>query len=101
MLRIAESLDRSHGQVIAQVELQPTGSRFRLVLRAHGPAELERWAASRHAVPLEKLVGKGLTFQAEDLDHAEYADSPLPVRRTASRRRGSRPPGQGRTARRP
>ena len=101
MLRLAESLDRSHGQVIAQVELQPTGNRFRLVLRAHGPAELERWAASRHAVPLEKILGKALTFQAADLDHAELADSPAPVRRTASRRRGSRPPGQGRAARRP
>jgi len=99
MLRLAESLDRSHGQVIAEVELQPTGSRFRLVLRAHGPAELERWAASRHAAPLEKLLGKALTFQAVDLDHAEDADSLAPLHRAATPLRGRRRLGQAREAR--
>jgi exopolyphosphatase / guanosine-5'-triphosphate,3'-diphosphate pyrophosphatase len=88
MLRLAESLDRSHGQVVAQVELQPTGSRFRLVLRAHGPAELERWAAARHAAPLEKLLGKTGTFAAVDLDHAEQPDDGAAVPRPTDRRRG-------------
>jgi exopolyphosphatase/guanosine-5'-triphosphate,3'-diphosphate pyrophosphatase len=88
MLRLAESLDRSHGQVVAQVELQPTGGRLRLVLRAHGPAELERWAAARHAAPLEKLLGKTLTFEAVDLDHTEQPDDAASVPRPTGRRRG-------------
>ena len=91
LLRVAESLDRSHSQVVDQVELQPAGNRHRLVLRARGPAELERWASARQAAPLEKLLGKTVVFEALDLDHAEHADSPAPgPGRTRDRRRGHR-----------
>ena len=99
LLRIAESLDRSHGQVVDQVELQPAGDRFRLVLRAHGPAELERWASARQAAPLEKLLGKTVVFESTDLDHAEHTDDPSPVSRTPDRRRGHRRLGQDHAAR--
>jgi exopolyphosphatase/guanosine-5'-triphosphate,3'-diphosphate pyrophosphatase len=94
LLRVAESLDRSHGQVVDQVELRPAGDRFRLGLRTHGPAELERWAAGRQAAPLEKLLGKTVVFEATDLDHAEHTNNPSPVPRTPDRRRGHRRLGQ-------
>jgi exopolyphosphatase / guanosine-5'-triphosphate,3'-diphosphate pyrophosphatase len=99
LLRVAESLDRSHGQVVDQVELQPAGDRFRLVLRTHGPAELERWASGRQSAPLEKLLGKPVVFEAIDLDHAEHTDHPTPVPRTPDRRRGHRRLGQDHAAR--
>jgi exopolyphosphatase/guanosine-5'-triphosphate,3'-diphosphate pyrophosphatase len=99
MLRMAESLDRSHGQVVAQVELQPAGDRYRLVLRAHGPAELERWAAARYAAPLEKLLGKTVTFEAVDVDHAEHPDHSSSIRGTPDRRRRHRRLGQDHAAR--
>jgi exopolyphosphatase/guanosine-5'-triphosphate,3'-diphosphate pyrophosphatase len=70
VLRIAESLDRSHGQVLDQVELVTSGRTCRLVLRSHGPAELERWAASRHLAPLEKLLGHTVTIEVRDESHA-------------------------------
>jgi exopolyphosphatase/guanosine-5'-triphosphate,3'-diphosphate pyrophosphatase len=101
MLRMAESLDRSHGQVVAEVELQPTGDRFRLVLRAHGPAELERWASARYAAPLEKLLGKTVTFEAIDVDHAEHTDDPSSTPRAPDRRRGHRRLRQDHPARAP
>jgi exopolyphosphatase/guanosine-5'-triphosphate,3'-diphosphate pyrophosphatase len=79
LLRMAESLDRSHGQLVDHVELQAAGDRYRLVLRAHGPVELERWAASRQATPLERLLGRTLVIEAHDQDHAEHTDDASPV----------------------
>jgi exopolyphosphatase/guanosine-5'-triphosphate,3'-diphosphate pyrophosphatase len=58
ILRVAESLDRSHAQVIAALELQDRGDEMVLQLRTSGDAELEMWATSRHLGPFEKLVQK-------------------------------------------
>ena len=101
LLRLAESLDRSHGQVVDQVELQPAGDRYRLVLRAHGPAELERWASARHAAPLEKILGKPVVIVATDPLHAEQTEDPAPVPRAPGRRRRERRLGKGHPARTP
>jgi exopolyphosphatase/guanosine-5'-triphosphate,3'-diphosphate pyrophosphatase len=94
LLRMAESLDRSHGQLVDQVELQAAGDRYRLVLRAHGPAELERWACARQAAPLEKLLKKTVVIEATDQNHAEHTDDHAPVSRTPDRRRRHRRLGQ-------
>ncbi len=99
LLRMAESLDRSHGQVVDQVELQAAGDRYRLVLRAHGPVELERWASARQAEPLERLLGKTVVIEAVDANHAEHTDDSTPVPRAADRRRGHRRLGQDHAAR--
>jgi exopolyphosphatase / guanosine-5'-triphosphate,3'-diphosphate pyrophosphatase len=64
VLRLAESLDRSHGQVVDDIELLDRGERFHLLVRAHAPMELERWAASRQVAPMEKVLGKPLTIRA-------------------------------------
>lgn len=81
ILRVAESLDRSHGQVVDRVELLLAGKSGRLVLRSHGPAELERWAASRHLDPLEKVLGRTVAIEVIDENHAEpaVAASPSPA----------------------
>jgi exopolyphosphatase / guanosine-5'-triphosphate,3'-diphosphate pyrophosphatase len=101
LLRMAESLDRSHGQLVDQVELQPAGDRYRLVLHTHGPAELERWAAARHAAPLEKLLGKTVVIDRPKKEHAEHTDDPAPVPGTPDRRRGHRRIGQDHATRAP
>jgi exopolyphosphatase/guanosine-5'-triphosphate,3'-diphosphate pyrophosphatase len=89
LLRMAESLDRSHGQVIDQVEIQAVGDRFRLVLHAHAPVELERWAATRQTGPLEKLLGRPMYVEAAARDDdAQHAGSSAPVPGTPHRRRG-------------
>ena len=63
ILRLAESLDRSHAQTISGVELHDRGEDALLQLRTTGDAELELWAANRHAVPFERLIGKPLRVE--------------------------------------
>ena len=64
MLRVAESLDRSHAQVISHLELQDLGDNLLMQLKTSGDAELEMWAANRHVGPFEKLVGKPVRLSA-------------------------------------
>ena len=45
MLRLAESLDRSHAQTITGVEFHDRGDDALLQVRTAGDAELELWAA--------------------------------------------------------
>ena len=58
ILRVAESLDRSHSQVISGLELRQTDDSLLMQLRADSDAELELWATNRHLQPFERLVGK-------------------------------------------
>ena len=67
ILRVAESLDRSHAQVISHLELQDRSDNVLLQLRTSGDAELEIWAASRHMGPFEKLVQKPVQLAATPL----------------------------------
>ena len=68
ILRVAESLDRSHAQVISHLEVQDRGDEALLLqLRTSGDAELEIWAASRHMGPFEQLVQKRVQLSAMPL----------------------------------
>jgi exopolyphosphatase/guanosine-5'-triphosphate,3'-diphosphate pyrophosphatase len=60
ILRLAESLDRSHAQVVSGLELRDRGDDFLLQLQARDDAELEVWATSRHVGPFEDVLGKPL-----------------------------------------
>ncbi len=76
ILRFAETLDRSHAQVVTALELHDRGKEFVVKLRTSGDAELEVWAAQRQIEPLERALGKpirvsaGKTFYAEQPEHA-------------------------------
>ena len=65
ILRVAESLDRSHGQVISSLELRANGktAALRIHTQANADAELELWATARHLRPFEKLVRKDVTLE--------------------------------------
>ena len=65
ILRVAESLDRSHGQVISSLELHNENgtASLRIHTVANADAELELWATARHLGPFEKLVGKTLKLE--------------------------------------
>lgn len=63
MLRLAENLDRSHAQVVSGMELRDRGADFLLQLHTSGDAELEIWAAHRHAQPFEGLLGRPLHIE--------------------------------------
>jgi exopolyphosphatase/guanosine-5'-triphosphate,3'-diphosphate pyrophosphatase len=68
ILRVAESLDRSHAQVVSALELTDRGNDRLLHLRSSGDAELEMWAAQRHLAPFEKLMRKPVHLTAQPVN---------------------------------
>ena len=62
-VRLAEGLDRSHMQVVRRVESAPGERGVRFRLRTAGDAELELWAATRHAAPLARLLDMDISFE--------------------------------------
>jgi exopolyphosphatase/guanosine-5'-triphosphate,3'-diphosphate pyrophosphatase len=94
ILRLAESLDRSHAQTINGFELHDRGDDDLLQLRTTGDAELELWAAARHAAPFERLTGKPLRIEVSGHAYAEQPDATTRVPGQAVRRRGDRRLGQ-------
>src|SRR3954452_78294 len=113
MLRLAESLDRSHAQAIAGLELHDRGDDDLLQLRTAGDAELEVWAAARSLAPLERLAGKPIRIEvgrvladgsaeppqpAADETYAEQPDTTARLSGQAVRRRGHRRVGEDDTA---
>ena len=86
ILRLAESLDRSHSQTVAGVEFHDRGDDGLLRVRAAGDAELELWAAQRHAAPFERLIGKPLHVEVSKTTHAEQSDEAPRVPGQAVRR---------------
>jgi exopolyphosphatase/guanosine-5'-triphosphate,3'-diphosphate pyrophosphatase len=93
ILRLAESLDRSHSQVVTGLELHDRGDDDLLQIRSSGDAELELWSAARHAGPFEKMTGKPLRIEATHI-YAEQPHATARVSRQALRRRGDRRLGQ-------
>src|SRR5471032_3037922 len=94
ILRLAESLDRSHAQTVTGLELHDRGDDDLLQLRTSGDAELELWSAARHAAPFERLTGKPLRIEVSGHAYAEQPDTTTRVPGQAVRRRGDRRLGQ-------
>jgi exopolyphosphatase / guanosine-5'-triphosphate,3'-diphosphate pyrophosphatase len=67
ILRVAESLDRSHGQVVSGLELREDGKDVLLQLRTRGDAELELWATNRHLQPFERILRRPLRLEMAPL----------------------------------
>jgi exopolyphosphatase/guanosine-5'-triphosphate,3'-diphosphate pyrophosphatase len=102
-VRLAEGLDRSHAQVIGNVDVRTKGKIVTVRLQANEDAELERWAADRHAAPLAEELGLEIQFElippragrdhkdaaphAGHARHAAHVSGP-PVRRRGHRRIG-------------
>jgi hypothetical protein len=101
ILRLAESLDRSHAQTVMGLELHDRGDDDLLQLRATGDVELELWSAARHAAPFERMTGKPLRIEVGRIasepaaqSYAEQPDTTARVPRQAVRRRGIDGPGK-------
>jgi len=76
ILRLAESLDRSHTQAITNLELHDRGDDDLLQLRTSGDAELELWAAARHSAPFERLTGKPVRLEVGRAPVDAASDAP-------------------------
>jgi exopolyphosphatase/guanosine-5'-triphosphate,3'-diphosphate pyrophosphatase len=73
ILRFAETLDRSHAQVITGVDMHDRGTEYLVKLRTAGDSELELWAAHRQMTPLERALAKPIRLSA---GKAPYAEQP-------------------------
>jgi exopolyphosphatase/guanosine-5'-triphosphate,3'-diphosphate pyrophosphatase len=94
ILRLAESLDRSHAQTISGVELHDRGDDGLLQVRTTGDAELELWAATRHASPFERVIGKPLRIEVSGQAYVEQSHEAARVPGQAVRRRRNRRVGK-------
>jgi exopolyphosphatase/guanosine-5'-triphosphate,3'-diphosphate pyrophosphatase len=99
ILRLAENLDRSHAQTISGVAVHDRGEDALLQLRTTGDAELELWAATRHAAPLERVLGKPVRVEVSRTTYAEQLDESARVPGKALRRRRNRRVGEDDAAR--
>jgi exopolyphosphatase/guanosine-5'-triphosphate,3'-diphosphate pyrophosphatase len=82
ILRVAESLDRSHAQAITALELRDRGEDTLLLVHTGSDAELEVWATNRHLQPFEKLLGKPVRLESATTTPAPVVAGP-PRRRHA------------------
>ena len=82
ILRVAESLDRSHAQPISGIEVHDRGDEMVIQLHGAGDAELEVWATSRHLEPFEQLVKKPVKLEMAPAEPAPRLNPDL----TASKR---------------
>jgi len=94
ILRLAESLDRSHAQSLSSVELHDRGEDALLQVRTTGDAELELWAAVRHAAPFERMLGKPLRVEISGHTYVEQPDESPRVSGKIIRRRRDRRLGE-------
>src|SRR5690606_33420657 len=104
MVRLAEGLDRSHAQVVTSLTAHGSEHVLILQLQATGDADLELWAANRHAAALAAildveirfdLAGAGTPEDKGATRHARHADHSAHLPRPAVRGRRHRRIGQG------
>ena len=98
ILRVAETLDRSHAQVVTGVELNDRGKEYLIKLRTTGDAELELWAAQRQIEPLQQALGKPIRLSAGKTSYAEQPERAARVSGETVRGRRHRRVGKDDTA---
>jgi exopolyphosphatase/guanosine-5'-triphosphate,3'-diphosphate pyrophosphatase len=97
-VRLAEGLDRSHAQVVKSLRLSVRNGELTVKLTTSSDAELEVWAAARHAAALAAELEAGIAFEVvktsrtagrkEGPRHARHVrDAASLSRQTARRRR--------------
>jgi len=102
-LRLAEGLDRSHAQVARNLDVHDRRSHLLVQITAAGEAELELWAAARHAKPLSRMLDTRLAFEVlgttRDSDRMD-TDIPPHAEQSQDTARLPGPPVRGRGHRR-
>jgi exopolyphosphatase/guanosine-5'-triphosphate,3'-diphosphate pyrophosphatase len=96
-VRLAEGLDRSHAQVVKHLRLSVRNGELTVKLTTSTDAELEVWAAARHAAALAAELDAGIAFEVvktsrsagkkEPPRHARHVRDAAPLPRQTARRR--------------
>ncbi len=63
LLRVADSLDRSHRQSIVRIQARLLPSAVLVKLKARSPLDLELWDATREAALFRRVFGRKLLLQ--------------------------------------
>jgi exopolyphosphatase/guanosine-5'-triphosphate,3'-diphosphate pyrophosphatase len=84
ILRVAESLDRSHAQTISGLEVRNRDDDVQLIVQTSDDAELEVWATERHLEPFAEVLGKPIRL--------EVGAPPASPRRPRGSRTAAAPP---------
>ena len=63
LLRVADSLDRSHRQSIVRVQARLLPNAVMVKLRARSPLDLELWDATHEAALFRRVFGRKLLLQ--------------------------------------
>lgn len=75
LIRLAESLDRSHQRVVQHAQLRASGtSGLCLAIQTSGDAQLEIWGIETREKAVRKTLGRRLTIEINDLP---YPTTPL------------------------
>jgi exopolyphosphatase/guanosine-5'-triphosphate,3'-diphosphate pyrophosphatase len=90
LLRVAESLDRSHAQVVSSLDLRRRTHDLTVTIHASSDVELELWAADRQSEPFTEMVGMPVRFQVAALARRRAAARPRAATRTRPARRPAR-----------
>lgn len=96
-LTVAESLDRSHAQIVSAVKLTRRGDATVLRLDARSDAELEAWAVNRHLAPLSRFLGSPVRAELPTVKTSTRRGRPR--NRTTPRPTGRRAGAAGRRRR--
>ena len=76
MLRVADGLDRSHRDVVADVSCQTSPGKLTISCLGEPPAEAEMWAAGKKADLLEQTLGRTVTFELAPAGRSQAAGPP-------------------------
>lgn len=98
LLRVAETLDRSHASAVEQIDLRDHPDQTTLRLHSRGDIELELWAAARQTSLLEKMLGKPVRLEPLTQTYAEQPHHAAHLSGEAARRRGHRRVGEDHAA---
>ena len=98
ILRLAETLDRSHAQAVTGIEMHDRGEEYLIKLRTSGDSELELWAAQRQTQPLERVLGKAIRLSAGRVSYAEQPEHGARISGQAVRGRRHRRVGKNHAA---
>jgi exopolyphosphatase/guanosine-5'-triphosphate,3'-diphosphate pyrophosphatase len=87
ILRLALALDRTHQQHVGEVRARVLEDGVRIIIQAHGDADVDVWAAERKVELFEKVFGRKVRFSARGAAAAGRGKRRSRV--ASTRRRGS------------